>query len=48
MKNSEKREGFSITNQKPLGYAALGKLVWVRGIIYSGIFRQAYGKFGLG
>lgn len=48
MKKSEKGEGFSLTNPNPLGYAALGILLWVHGMIFSGIFLQANGKFGLG
>jgi|AntRauTorckE6833_2_1112554.scaffolds.fasta_scaffold81797_2 succinate-acetate transporter protein len=46
MKNAENRISLNIANPNPLGYAALGTLLWVHGMIFSGIFPQAYGKIG--
>lgn len=46
MKNSEQRISLNIANPNPLGYAALGTLLWVHGMISSGIFPESYGMLG--
>ncbi|MDR8394305.1 hypothetical protein NC796_24365 [Aliifodinibius sp. S!AR15-10] len=46
MGNEATQFELNIANPSPLGYAALGTLLWVHGMIFSGIFPQAYGKLG--